>query len=594
MKHLFKSELARFRTWAIAATLVHLAALGYTTRVVDLAQQPKPVYQVFGMVYALAGILLGLYQMMGYRRPSHWLNLLHRPMHRLSIAAGLCGGGATVLAVAIALPILLVAGYQEAFTARVVDLRHWLLPVAAVLIAWCGYLAGAYAALANRRYSAAVVILPVLFMFSQASGAAALAVQAVVLLYLAALVAIVFKPELDTPPRNPLALLAMALPLQVGVYFLLWMLGIGYEIGLTAMGTHPLNGPTTPQGGYIQADRMEPRERMLAGLASSRDPEAPLWREQVALADAYMLYPLRELPRRGQLTGTRQPLEFSDDEHATTWVFSHDRMRFEGRGTRDGVARGELGVGSAQAAFPGPAMPYAESYLVTPSVTYQYDLEQQQVFPRVRLPAGEVFANPPDPAGENLAALSNRALYFYSGREASNSLDPLQPLLRAPIPGEIGKLSGVDLVELLDGYLASFTFSNGAWAGEAVPYQVVLRIDGDGKAREVARRALAYDLPLAYTMRSWWLSPTLREACLAARAMFAAPNPLDAGSIPPPPRNIIVLAGILCLLSLLAAAWLARRYALAPLARWTWVLACGVIGLPALASLWLLYRGREQ
>src|SRR3546814_3120097 len=102
------------------------------SRIVDLAQQPRVVYQVFGMVYVVAGTLLGLYQMGSYRRPNHWLNLLHRPLHRHRIAFALCAAGAGVLLLAVALPVALIAIYQETLTARVVDMRHWLLPLASL------------------------------------------------------------------------------------------------------------------------------------------------------------------------------------------------------------------------------------------------------------------------------------------------------------------------------------------------------------------------------------------------------------------------------------------------------------------------------
>ena len=62
---------------------MHLGALVFLARMVDLAQQPPEVYYVFGAVYALTGLLLGLYQMGGYRRPNQWLNLLHRPLARM-------------------------------------------------------------------------------------------------------------------------------------------------------------------------------------------------------------------------------------------------------------------------------------------------------------------------------------------------------------------------------------------------------------------------------------------------------------------------------------------------------------------------------
>jgi hypothetical protein len=239
-------------------------------------------------------------------------------------------------------------------------------------------------------------------------------------------------------------------------------------------------------------------------------------------------------------------------------------------------------------------MPIGGGYLATSTVAYQYDEDQHRVFPRAVLPAGEVFAGTPEAAGENIAVLSDRALYIYPGREAANTLDVMKPVLRMAMPGPVGKLSSVELMELLDGYLVSFTYTNGAWSGEAVPYQQVMRIDGQGHVHEVAKRMLSFDLPLAYTMRNWWLSPVLRELCLSLQEAFAAPNPLAAGDIPPPPRHIVMLAVALCVLSLLGAIALTRRRAFTPLARWTWVLACGMVGLPALVSLWLLYPRAER
>ncbi len=594
MKHLLKAELLRFRGWTLAFAAVHLVSLGFMTRLVDLAQQPRLVYQVFGILYAVVGVLLGLYQMGTYRRPSHWLNLLHRPMHRLQVAGALCGGGALLLLAAIALPVLVVAGYQEAFTARVVDLRHWLLPLAAWQIAGCGYLAGAYAMLADRRHSAAVGVLPLLLLFAQAHGVAALAVQACVLILLAGLVAIAFKPDLSAAPRGLARTVATALPVQLGAYFLFWMLGYGFELGWTAVGTHPLGAPVAPPGGYIELSRADAGRRLLLGLQSSEDPRAPLWREQVALSDAYELYPMRDLPVRQQLTGTQQPAEFDDPERPIRWVFSHDAMRFVGHGRLDGRPRGTLGAGERQATFPGPALPYANGTVYTPSAFYQYDALRQRLFPRVLLPDGEVFAVPPGNTGENVSAMSDRALYFYPGREASNTLDVLQPLLRVPLPGEVGELASAEFIELLDGYLVSFDFAYGTWAGETLPRQVVLHVDADGSVERVAQRQLALDLPLAYTMRGWWLSPAIRELTLRARHLFAAPNPLADHAIAPPPRPLVLLAAALCLLSLFAAILVSARQAHPASRRWAWVAVCGMVGLPALASLWLLYPRRER
>ena len=592
MIDLFKGELLRFRLWAAAAFLANLVVLGFLSRMVDMAQQPVFVYQVFGAVYALAGALLGLYQMGSYRKPNQWLSLLHRPLHRLRIAGALGGASAVLLLVATALPIVLACIYQDTMTARVVDLRHWFLPVAAWLIAVSGYLAGAYAMVGNRRYSFAAFLLPNLFMYAQASGVAMLGVQLAVIAFLAAMLAVAFKPDPSVPSRNPLAVLAVALPVQLGAYFLAWMLGYGVELLWTVSGTHPLNMPTPPKGGYIEADRAEGKDMLLLGIEGSRDPQAALWREQIALSDVYTTYPLRNLPVQGSLTNL-SPLEFGDGENNLLLVYSHDRARFVTRGLRDQRARGELGVGEEQAAFPAPTMPYGATYLYNAHAAYQYDSEQQRMFERVRLPRGEVMASPPAPAGDNILVLSDRAAYFYPGREAMNGLDLLQPLMRVAMPGPVGNLSRMDVVELLDGYLVSYTYTWGVWSGELQhPFQQVLRVDGQGHAREVARRALSIDLPSLYTNRNTWLSPVLRAICLGAQDLFAAKDPLRAKP-EPMPAPVLWLAGICCLMSLLGAVWVSGRQSHSPRGRWAWVLLCGVVGLPALASLWLLYPRRE-
>ena len=103
MHDLFKAEFRRFLAWALVYGAAHLMVLMFLTRVVDLAQQSDEVYLVFAAVLGLSGLLLGLYQMGGYRRANAWLNLLHRPMPHAQVATALLAAGAMVLVVAILL-----------------------------------------------------------------------------------------------------------------------------------------------------------------------------------------------------------------------------------------------------------------------------------------------------------------------------------------------------------------------------------------------------------------------------------------------------------------------------------------------------------
>ncbi|MCX7512553.1 hypothetical protein [Frateuria sp. STR12] len=601
MRDLVKAELLRFRGWALGAFAAHLLVLAFLARVVDLAQQPLLVYRVFGSIYVLAGVLLGLYQMGSYRRPNVWLNLLHRPLAPWRIATSLLGAGLAWLAVAAALPVLLAAAYQSGLTARVVDDRHWLLPLAAWLLAAGGYLAGACCMLGTRKRSAAALVLLVAVALNQASGVWALLVQALALAWLVAMLIVSFKPDLSAPPRAPLATVLLALPLQMAVYLMILLLQFGGQMLWIMQGSHPNNTETPPRGGANETERMSPKQRMLAGLAVSRAAQAPLWREQVALSDvAGIGLDLHAVPVRGALTNAA-PTDFDDAGRGVRWTFSHDRMRLAGYRIVGGRAAGTLGVGAANAAFPAPTVaigglpgqPKGDRSLIAGNMLYHYVSDSARVLPRIRLPAGEWLLGV-TPVGENLAVLSDRALYFFDGRDVVLGEALLAPRQRMPIPGAAGDLRDLDLIELVDGYLVSASFTSYAYMMDgAAPYQALSWVHDDGQVTTVARRALVFDYPAWFRYQAWWPSPALYALRQGALGLFAVPDPLQATHPAPMPRGIKLLAAGLMLVSLLAALWLVRRRALSMPARMGWVLACGAIGLPALASLWLLYPACE-
>jgi hypothetical protein len=239
-------------------------------------------------------------------------------------------------------------------------------------------------------------------------------------------------------------------------------------------------------------------------------------------------------------------------------------------------------------------LPEGDGALVAGNVLYQYVSEHQRILPRISLPAGEILTGT-TPIGENFAAISHRALYFFDGRQIVENEGLLTPRHRIPIPGSVGDLSKLELIELVDGYLLSFSFTwNSYNLFGAPPYQTVLWVDDAGHIKTVARRAISQDYPALYRYKAWWPSPvmyTLREGVLN---LFADTDPLQATMQPPVPRNMWVLAIALMLLSLFAALWVSRRKGLSMAARGVWVLVCGLVGLPALICLWLLFPESEQ
>ena len=587
-----KAELLRFRGWTLAYAAIHLLVLGFLTRVVDLAQQPLFVYQIFAAVYVFSGLLLGAYQMGNYRRPNAWLNLLHRPLAHPRLAIALMLAPAIALACAIALPMLAIAGYQEGMTPRVVDARHLWLLASAWLLSCIGYLVGAYAMLANRRYAVAGFVFLVGLLLAAATGPGALLLQLLMLAWLSAMVLASFKPDLPASPRGAWRTLALALPLVMTMWCALFVLSFTQEFYWIASGTHP-NNPAVPVPGSVkEADAFTPAQLMVAGLRGSDAANAALWREQAAISDVHRIrQSFDRLPRRNEL-GNLAPMEFDDATRRVRWVFSHDDMRFHGIEQAGQRAAGTLGV-LGQRPFPQPPLPLGEGMLASDGAIYQYDEESGRILPRLRLPAGE-HAIGFSHAGERLALLGDRALYLYDARELATSDALLSPRLRVPTPGRAGLLASADVMELLDGVLVSFTFTNDVFFGRGQPFQALVHVDEGGRAREVARRPLPSGYSPLYLQRGWITSPVLhvlKERLMLLFAGYQSPYDVDARV---QPRQVLLAALCLALLSTVLAWWRTRRIALSGSARAAWIVAAALLGLPALFSLWLLYMPRER
>jgi hypothetical protein len=589
---IFKAEVLRFRGWALAFFAVHLAVLAFLGRVVDLAQQPLSIYQAFAAVYLACGVLLGAYQMGQYRKPNAWLNLLHRPIPHRRLALALMAAAAALLAIGVLAPLALAALWQDTMTPRVLDHRHLGLVASGWLLAVCGYLMGAFALLANRRYAVAGFVFLALFGNAAVHGLGALALQLAAAAVLGAMVLASFKPDLAAPPRSVLATVAVAGPLAMAMWFALVLGGFGFELLWIMQGSHPNNPPVLIPGSAKEADNAEGRDLLVAGLHESRDPHAALWAEQARISDVQGTGPsLSDLPVHHQFTNPA-PLEFDDDERHVRWVFSHDDRRFHGYSIADQRPAGRLGI-RGDAPFAHPPLPVGKDLLVARDAVYQFDAEAARVLPRARVPNGEEVVGL-DEAGERIALLTQRALYLYDARDLQTGDGELAPRLRVPMPDRVGRLARVDFMELVDGVLVSFTYTRNVYRGEGAPYQVMLRVDEQGRSQRVAERALSSGYGPLYTNSTWWFSPVLWQVQRGLTRWTNAYQPEFDLQMPPRPLHVKLFAAALLLVSLVLAAWRVRRTALPMPARGAWVLLCGLLGLPALMALWLLYPPREQ
>ena len=589
MSDIFKAELFRFRYWALTYFLIHGAVIAFFGRVTDLLQQGPMVVQGVAAAYGLTGLLLGLYQMGGYRRANRWLNLIHRPVPPHKIALALVAAGAALLAVSLIFPWLLLLSAQEFMSSRVVDLRHWLLPVAILFLGVAGYLAGCYAVLGVRRYAPLVLILPALLAFSNAAGTGAIAIEALVTAWLLYLVMTAFKPDLDQTPHKLPALVLIALPVQMAIFLLLLSVGgIAFQLGWIMLGTHPLNS-IAPRGGFVEATRAEGRQLIADALGRRTDPQARLWREQASISDTFKVQPaFDQLPIRGELTNT-VPIEFSDEERQVIWTFSHDNMRFEGRSSADGRPHGRLGHGEEGRPFDRPPVTIDDGTLVDASRISNFDTELELILPRLQVPAGETIAAPPVSVGESIALLSDKAIYFYDGEVLRSDDREFPARQRVPLVRKIGNLERVDIMELLNGYLVSETFGRGAPDGAGDPEHFLLETDGAGHVTTAAHRLLSHDFSAMTRFQGEWLSPVLNEAYYAAINLFAPHTPLTAHDGSRPPTSIWITALFLAVLAAIGTWWWTGHVKLGRKRRAGWTAASAIVGLPAVASLVLFH-----
>jgi hypothetical protein len=492
----------------------------------------------------------------------------------------------------VLLPMLAIAGWQEGMTARPLDTRHLWLALSGWLVSVCGYLAGAYALIANRRYAICGFILLAGLCFAAAGGLAAIAVQLLVLAWLVAMVLVAFKPDASAPPRNAAGLAIVGAPLQMSMWFALLLLAFGAELVWIMQGSHPNNLPVQVAGSAKEADNAEGRDLMIAGLKASTAPQAAIWADQAAVSDVYTAGPgLTDLPERGQLMNPA-PLEFDDTTRRVRWVFSHDDMRFHGYTLSDQRAAGTLGVDGRQR-FPQPPLPVGNDLLITRSAVYQFDGESNRILLRGGVPAGETIVGL-DVVGDRIALLSQRALYLFDVRDLHDNARALQARVRVPAPGKVGNLSRIELMDLLDGVLVSFSYTRGRHNGTGVPHQVVLHVDQQGRVTQVADRALSSGYGPVYVCNNWYTSPLLFEVQKRATALFAGYRPEQDVAAPPVPATAWAIAAVLALAALLLAIWRSGQVAISRRERLAWVLAAGLLGLPALLALWLLYPRRER
>ncbi|MDK6077242.1 hypothetical protein [Massilia varians] len=588
MKELFLSECRRFRTLSLVAAAVLLVLLQLAIRMADPLQQRWQVQMIMFLAIAAMGLAFAVVQFNGYRQPSRWLWLMHRPLARGRIFGALALASLVLLGVAVGLPALLAVAGTDYFTGDTIDTRHYLIPLHLLLASYTAWLAGCYLVLCGRRSAFVVLFVPSVLVLHLASGAALLAPAAIGLALMAALAYTAFRPNRTGPPAGPGAHLASAIPLVLGFYLLmLWGGSTVFQVGQMLLGVNPLNSKVAPAGGYRELVRSPGGDNLQRALALSSDPRAAHWRRQLALLEVGKIEPQgREHPVRGAIANL-DATQWRDGKRNIAWTFNHDRMLYEGRDMHTDAPRGWFGMGGMGdlRPFDSPPLIVMKSFM-TQQRLFGIDSESGRAPTLLTVSGAEKMTGGVQEVGRQPFVLTNQRLIAF--RRQASAQAPLEEAYSVPLPGPFGDLNRIDVARLLDGTLLSFNFGRRMVNGETGSRQQVLFVDAAGHATPVASRLVGHDFPLLFEHKDWWLSPvanavmTLPERLLDRGLIEDAPG-TPVGARPP---AVVAAALVAALLSAVLAAWRLQgqpmRYRLA------WTVAALVLGPPCAAALWVL------
>ena len=598
MKDLYLSEIRRFRNAALIFAAVHLILQLFIHRILDVPQQRWERHVVMLAPFFLSGLGFAMYQFGSYRQPSRWLWLLHRPLPRVAIFGAIALASVTLILFAVGLPALLVMGGVDWLSERTVDARHYLMLLHVVLITIIAWLAGTIVVLNRSKSAIVILVLPALMLGHLASAAVMLLPTLLCVALLGFVAYCSFKPDRAAPPESAAALVATALPLQLGFYFaLLWSGSVLFQLGQIGADVHPLNRAVAPAGGFTESTRTDGPDIFLAGLAASSDPRAPQWRGQLKLLKVVAIDPLgRQFPVRHQASN-QDVLNWVDVNRHVEWTFSHDAMRFHGRDIYTGKDGGWLGLAGLGDPRPFPAVPVlpSQSRMMTPQRLYAWDEDTQRVHQLIGLKAPEVLAGIPAHIGRHAYVLTNLRLIAYEPPAEGAAPAMLEEAFSVQLPGPFNDLDRVAIADLLDGTLLSFNYGRHMVDGESGSIQTVMLVDAAGAAQVVGRRALAHDFPLLFEHKDWWISPALHALLAVPDLLLDKGIVLDRGLHRysnqlqrPRPLPVVLAAALMALLSAGAAtAWL-HAARISPRRKAGWIAACLLLGAPALLSLMLL------
>jgi hypothetical protein len=588
MLDMLRAEWRRYRLAALGVGFVHLLLLVYLSRLIALPQQSLSLLTLVGAVYLIAGLLFGAWQMQGHRRPSSWLNLLHRPLAPRRIGAALAGAGALVMLQTVLLPVLLALPLM-AWMGQPIDSLHAGLAVQAWLLAVCGYLAGAAALLGPLWRGLPLLVFAPLLLFDFLPLPWLLLPMSLFDALLLAVLLDRFRPDLAAVPQRWGSRLLQGAPLLIAFA---WLLQTGLQIVAQALfallGTHPSQAAESA----ADATRFE-HWRLLkpAELWSQALPTLPAGWTAAQLAEAdsvHIRYPGRRLPQRHQPAEARaNGLNWGDASRGWLLLFSHDAMRYRVQDQR-GRPLGWLGDGclsperDGSPAFDSPPLPLGGGTVAVGNRLLRLPAGRDCLQTTLQLPASAGAVQALQQQGAAQLLVSTQAVLGL-GRDG-------QPQWQLDLPEGLGLNEHIMLSRHRQRDDALLAIVDGRHLQPSQPRLRLWHVDGQGRLQTLLERPLQPDFPAWFVWGDWLLAPAVSHLIGGYKRLldrqFGSAHLL--AEAPARSSQVLGLAIGLSLLAGLLALALSRRRGGDAASSAGWALAALTLGPANLAVQWLL------
>ena len=615
MKYLIKSEMWRYRRWAVGLMIVHLAFWAIVWNLqTGPGSQPKlaavpGAILTLALVAILTGLAFGVIQMGLHKRINHWTWLIQRPLHPNKIYVSLVAASALLMALVFMVPWLAYIFALDIMTNAVIDPRHYLNGCYFFFLGFSSYLTGCVGMLSPKK-ALFLVGSMVLFVFGHALGFFDHAPSPMYLffltaflvsLWLLALGRYLFKPDLHLFPSSRVNLVMTAIPIQFSISFVLLLaVNILYLAKLHFSNPNPHQTP--PEGTLKYTELLDERASAEWFLRDLEGPEAGYLRNQVRLGDVdyTSALPLGYPIRHQMLFQDRNYKAMVDWAGETYWVFSHSQMLLKGFDLKTHKTTGWLGLSgfrekktdfSTRERFPAVPQFSRDNQLQLPQKILQIDFENRKVVEKHALTGSEVYYSKIYLNPNYLSVCSDKNLYIFENKNHQTKGDRLEPDYVVPHPRPIGRLSHIVTYRLIDGYLAKY--GNDYFYGADRPGTLLLRLKKNEAPKVVYQKEYRQFVDPAYIRYGTFsLSPLAFILHDNVFWRLVEPNErrhirflLTEMRVPTSLIWTLVSIHLLCIV----AAWFAcRRARLDSGGKAMWLILVGLFGLPGLVTLFLL------